>query len=291
MSDELRFHIQEFTDDLVRSGSPRTAGGAAGAHRIRRPRRRRGGMPRSPWTAPCRRTAPAIAACRTAATQIAPVHRDGPADPRRMPRREPHDLRGDRCDPAPPAAVSRIRPPRHGVQQLSQSGRRSRRLVDHQLLRTSRTHPRFLCHCHLSLRYGDSRRSRRYRTRTGRAGVAGLLLHSGLRPGHRSQFLGRGDHLRNGQGRHPHGCLLAAAPQCRFECGGQADPCGWNPPYRDRRPAARIPISLIRGPPVLSVHIAARRSRPQATALRRELQASDCPSQAGRDHPAGAGPD
>jgi hypothetical protein len=38
MTEELRFHIEQYTDDLVRSGMPpQEAGGAAGPDRVRQP--------------------------------------------------------------------------------------------------------------------------------------------------------------------------------------------------------------------------------------------------------------
>ena len=54
MTEELRFHIEQYTDDLVRSGVPLARSGAARSDRVRQPERRPGRVPRSTRAPPVR---------------------------------------------------------------------------------------------------------------------------------------------------------------------------------------------------------------------------------------------
>ena len=130
MTEELRFHIEQYTDDLVRSGvPPREAARRAriefgSLNSVQEECREARGL--HPFDELAQATAPR----RPIAAQDTRIHGNCPRDPRRLPRREPDDLRGGRLHPAPPPAVSRGRPAGHHLQYLPQSRRRSRRFLD-----------------------------------------------------------------------------------------------------------------------------------------------------------------
>ena len=181
MTEELRFHIEQYTDDLVRSGVP-------AEEAARRARMEFGGL--NSVKEDCREArglqlfdelgqGPALR--RPAAAKDARIHGHRPSDPRALPRRESDDLRGDRLGAAPSAAVSRRRPAGDRVQHLSESRRRPRWLLADQLLRTPRSHCRFQLARDLPLRHGDCRRGGRNGARTDHASVSGFFLDSGAR--------------------------------------------------------------------------------------------------------------
>ena len=104
----------------------------------------------------------------------------------------------------------------------------------------------------LPRRHGDRRRDRLNGTRTDHARVAGVFLHPWARPRDGARFHGSGDHLSNRPGRDSDRRLLAAALQCRPPRDRQADPRGRRCQDRGRGPAARLPLPLVRSAALLS---------------------------------------
>ena len=125
-----------------------------------------------------------------------------------------------------------------------------------QLLRTPRQDSRLRRGRHLFLRHGGCRRGRLNGTRADRAGIPGLFLDAGSRSGDGTQFHGRGNLVSNRQGGDSHRRLLAAAFQCRPARNRQATPRGRTQEHGGRCPAARLPLPLLRGAAVLSFLVA-----------------------------------
>ena len=213
MAEEMRFHIEQYTDDLVRSGVPPAEAARRARMEFGSLDNAKDGLPRGARPAPLRRAASEPALCRPPAAQDAGLHGHRPGDPGALPRSEPDHLRRRRFGPAASAAVSRRRPADERVQHLSEGRRPQRRLLADQLLRAPGPDPRLRVGGGLPRRHGRRRRDRRHGIRTDHARVPGLLLYPGARAGDGARVHGSGDHVADRRRRHRHGRLLAATPR------------------------------------------------------------------------------
>ena len=275
MAEEMRFHIEQYTDELVRSGVPPEEA----ARRARMEfgsvddvqeecREARGLRPFDELLRQLRHAA-------AAAAQDARLHSDRPADARALPRRESHDLRRRRL----PSCSARCRFPTPAG--WSPSSTLTRKPASTATAPRSRTTTSAAAGSPLSPRLAI------YRYGTAIVGETGATEREpiarvspdffstlGARPGDGTQLHGGGNHVSDRQGGHSHRRLLAAALQRRSPRDRPADPRGRLPDTVVGVLPPGLPLSLFRGAAVLS----ALRRRPEdrasrAAAFGRELQA------------------
>jgi hypothetical protein len=108
------------------------------------------------------------------------------------------------------------------------------------------------------------------------ARVSGFFLYSRTRPHDRTHFHRRGNHFRNRPGCHSFRLVLATAIQRRSEGAWKADSRKQRSQNGDRRVASQLPLSLFRCPGVPAPCIAPGRSRAIAAAFRRKCDPNDC---------------
>ncbi len=241
MSEELRFHIEQYTEDLVRSGiSPRKSGPpshgsnsaafinikgdcreAFGVHLFDELRRQ-------------------LQLRRPVAAKDPGIYSYRASDPRRLLRRESDDFCRDRFGAAPPAAISRARPADDDLQHLSESRRRSRRLLADQLLRAPRPNSRF------QPRSRSTAMERRLSVSPARRNACQTMRVSpdffstlGLGPAIGRTFTDEETTYRNRPRCHSFRHVLAATIQRRSPRDREADSCKQRSQNCDRRLASR----------------------------------------------------
>src|SRR5258708_24920675 len=138
------------------------------------------------------------------------------SDARRLLRRESDDFCRDRFGAAPPPALSRARPAHDDIQYLSESWRRSRRVLADQLLRTPRSYSGLRLALDLRLWNGDCRRARLDGTPPDHARVSGFFLYSRALPRDQTYFHGRGNHFRHQARCHSFRPVLAGTVHSRL---------------------------------------------------------------------------
>ena len=268
MAEEMRFHIEQYTADLVQlrraaggSGTPRAPG-------VRQPRQRQDRLPRGARPAPVRRASSGSALRRPPDAQDAGLHGHRPGHPGALHRREPDHLRRRRFGAAPPAAVPGRRPSDERVQHLSQGRRPQRRLLAAELLRAPGAHRRLLGAGGLPRRHGGRGRNGHDGADAGLAGLPGFLLHPGARPGEGARVYGGGDRAGEKRRGHPHGQLLAAAPGRRPARARPRDPRQRHLQDRGRGLAARLQLPLVPGADLPPTRVEPGRARAPGSAIR-----------------------
>ena len=178
MSEEMRFHMEQFADDLVQRGvAPEEAARLAriefgSLQNVKSECREARGL------AIAGRADAGVTLRRSIAAEDAGFHRHRSSDSGHLPGSEPYDFRGDGFDPAAPASVSRGQSAGHDVQQLSESRRGSRWFLHHQLLRTARADSGVRIALAVSIWQRDCRRSRFHGTRAYHSSFSGIFHHA-----------------------------------------------------------------------------------------------------------------